>query len=156
VRYALAAAGWILLAVLLVATAFSAALSFGAGTLGPDSGQGVRGDDAVVIAAALALVLGAALEAVYSFRPQFVAALLAPAAAAFLVAFFFNYDPYYAPALRRYSDGGLIAGSWIAFVAVAAVAAGVVTYVRPRTGAWLSAVLLFLILFTAFLVPAGH
>jgi hypothetical protein len=152
----LGAAGWVLLSVLLVATAFSAALSFGAGTIGPDSGQGVRGDEAVVIAAALAMLLGAPLEAAYSFRPQLVAALLAPAAAAFLVAFFFNYDPYYAPTLRRYSEGGLVAGSFIAFVAAAAVAAGVFTYLRPRTGAWVSGVLLWLILMTTLVVPAGH
>jgi hypothetical protein len=156
VRYALPALGWILVAMLVAAAAFAAALSFGAGTIGPNSGEGVRGDDAVVIIAALAMLLGAPLEVAYSFRPHAVAALLAPASAAYLVAFFFNYDPYYAPMLRRYSDGGLVSGGWIAFLAVSAVAAGVLTYTRPRTGAWLSAPLLWLTLLTVFLVPAGH
>ena len=155
-RYVLPVLGWILKAVLIAAAAWAAALSLGAGTIGPDSGDGVNGDDAVVIAAGLAMLVGGPLVFAYGFRPHFVAALLAPAAAAFLVAFFFNYDPYYAPTLRRYSEGGLVAGGWIAFLAVAALAAGVLTYVRPRTWAFLSAPLLWLILGTAFVVPAGH
>jgi hypothetical protein len=155
-RYVLPALGWILVAMLAAATVWAAALSLGAGTIGPDSGRGVHGDDAVVLAALLAMLVGAGLEVAYVFRPHAVAALLAPAAAAFLVAFFFNYDPYYAPTLRRYSDGGLVSGGWIAFLAVSALGAAVLTRFRPPGGAALSAVLLLFVLGTTVIVPAGH
>ena len=56
---------------------------------------------------------------VYAARPEPVAALLAPAAAAFLVAYFFTFDPYYAPSERRYSDGGAVPLGWIVLCAVA-------------------------------------
>jgi hypothetical protein len=156
VRYVLPAFGWIVVAVLGAAAIWAAALSFGAGRIGPVSGEGVHGDDGVVLAAALAMLLGAVLELAYVFRPHVVAALLAPAAAAFLLAFFFNYDPYYAPTLRRYSDGGLVSGGWIAFLALSALGAAVLSRFRPPGGAAVSAVVLLLVLGTTVVVPAGH
>ena len=106
--------------------------------------------------AGLAMVGGSMLEVAFAFRPRAVAALLAPAAAAFMVAVFFTYDPYYAPNLRRYSDGGAVAGSWIAFVAGLTVAAAVLTRFRPRAGAVVSAALIWLVLLTTVAAGDGH
>lgn len=142
--------------MLVVAAAFETALALGAGTIGPAPGYGVRREATVSLLAALAIVGGSVLEVAFAFRPRVVAAVLAPSAAAFMVAVFFTYDPYYAPTLRRYSDGGAVAGSWIVFVACVAVAAGVLTRFWPRAGAFVSAAVLWLVLLTTAVAGDGH
>jgi hypothetical protein len=84
------------------------------------------------------------------------AALFAPAAAAFLVTFFFTYDPYYAPDLRRYSEGGAAVGHWIAVVAVIAVGNGVLTWLQPRIGRFTTSGVLILVLLTTVFAGDGH
>jgi hypothetical protein len=72
-------------------------------------------------------------------------------AAGFLAARFESYDPYYAPALRRMSDGGLVTPWWTWFLCAAAVAAAGLPRARP-----VAAAVLFLIACTALLAAAGH
>jgi hypothetical protein len=82
--------------------------------------------------------------------------LLAPAAACFVVPLYFTFDPYYAPSLRRYSDGGMFPPGWIVAVAAAAIVAGVLTWLVPRVGAPASALVLLALAFTAVLMVGGH
>jgi uncharacterized membrane protein YbaN (DUF454 family) len=145
---------WLVVAVLLGAAAFELALALGAGSFGP-GGEDVPGAEAVFALGALATLAGAAVAAGLARRPSRVAALLAPSAAAFMTAHFFTYDAYYAPSLRRYSDGGAVSPGWVVFVAVVALAAGVLAYFRPRPGAAVTCLVLLLILVsTAF--TGGH
>ena len=83
------------------------------------------------------------------------AALLAPSAAAYLVAFYFTYDPYFAPELRRYSEGN-VAGGWIALVAAIAVGAGALTLLRRRGGAAVSGIAVLIVLVATVLAGDGH
>lgn len=73
------------------------------------------------------------------------------AAAAFLAARFESYDPYYAPTLRRMSDGGLLSPWWVWFLCAAAIVVAVV----PRGRSVAPAVLL-LIACTALVAGVGH
>jgi hypothetical protein len=72
-----------------------------------------------------------------------------------LVAFYFTYDPYFAPDLRRYSEGN-VAGRWIAVVAVLAVANGVLTRLQPRIGRFTTSAVALLLLVTTVLAADGH
>ena len=147
-------AGWLVTGTLLSAAAYEFALALGAGSLGPLPGEGVAGSGTVQVVAPLAMLAGAALAPLAGIRP-WPAALLAPAAAAYLLAFYFTYDPYFAPALRRYS-GGNVAGGWIAVVAVAALANGVLTRLRPRLGRVSTSVVVLVVLLTKVLAGDGH
>jgi dolichyl-phosphate-mannose--protein O-mannosyl transferase len=148
-------AGWVLVAVLLGAAAYEVALALGAGTVGPEPGDNVTGAAWVSGIAVVAMLAGALLAPWIARRSPLAAALLAPSAAAFLVGFWFTYDPYFAPSLRRYSEGNVPA-VWIALVAAAALAAGAVTYVRPRAGGVLTSAVLVLLVVTGLLAGDGH
>jgi uncharacterized membrane protein YbaN (DUF454 family) len=145
---------WLVVAVLLGAAAFELALALGAGSFGP-GGQDVQGADAVFAIGAVATLVGAGVAAALARRPSRVTALLAPAAAAFMVAHFFTYDSYYAPYRRRYSDGGAVSPGWVAFAAIVAVAAGALAYFRPRAGAAVTCLVLLLILVST-VFTGGH
>jgi hypothetical protein len=146
---------WLAVAVLLACAAFELALALGAGSFGP-GGADVPGAEAVFSIGAVATLLASVVAAgLAARRPSRVAALLAPAAAAFMAAHFFTYDPYFAPQLRRYSDGGAVSPGWVVFVAIVAVAAGALTFFRPRPGAAVTCLVLLLILVTT-LFTGGH
>jgi hypothetical protein len=148
-------AGWVVIGTLAAAGAYELALALGAGSLGPEPGDGIPGSWVIGLVAVLAMLAAAALAPF--LRPRsWPAALFAPAAAAYLVAFYFTFDPYFAPQLRRYSDGGNVAGTWIAVVAVVALAAGILTRLRPRLGAPLTSVVLLVLVATTVLAGDGH
>jgi hypothetical protein len=94
----------------------------------------------------IALLATVALAVVFAFARHVPseAALLAPAAAAFLIAFFFSYDPYFGDAVRRYSDKG-IPWWWVALVAAGAISVGILTRRSPRAGAALTALVPFVV-----------
>jgi hypothetical protein len=140
-------AGWLVVGILVAAAAYELALALGAGSVGPEPGDEVAGSTVVQPIALLAMVAAAGLAPLPGLRP-WPAALYAPVAAAYLVAFYFTYDPYFAPTLRRYSEGD-VAGRWIVVVAVVAVANGVLTRLQPRIGRYTtSAVVLFVLVMT--------
>lgn len=143
-----------LVAILAAAACYEAAVALRLLDVGPLPGQGPPGEDAVLVSGLAALVAGSCLVAVASERP--LAWLLAPVAAALVVARFFSYDPYYAPTLRRMSDGGAVSPAWIAFVGVTALAAGAALRTGRRSGAFLSAAVLALSFVTIVLEGAGH
>ena len=150
----LRAAGWVLVGILVAAAAYELALALGAGSLGPDPGDDVAGSGAVRAVGLLAMLAASGVALLPGVRP-WPAALFAPAAAAFLVAFYFTYDPYFAPTLRRYSDGNVAAG-WIAVVAAIALANGVLTRLQPRIGRATTSVVLLLVLLTTVFAGDGH
>jgi hypothetical protein len=147
-------AAWLVVGTLFAASAYELVLSLGAGSVGPVPGDGVAGSTFVEVIALLAMIAAAALAPVAVSCP-WPAALCAPAAAAYLVAFYFTYDPYFAPTLRRYSEGN-VGGAWIAVVAVIAVANGVLTRLQPRIGRYTTSAVLVFVLLTTVLAGDGH
>jgi len=147
---------WLVVAVLSGAAAFELALALGAGSLGPEPGDGVPGERVAAIAAVCAIVVGVVVAAVAAWRGYGVLPLLAPTAAAFLVAFFFTYDRYFAPYERRYSDGGAASLSAILVVAGFAAGARVLAQVKPRVGSAATALMLVVVLLAFIVAGGGH
>jgi hypothetical protein len=146
--------GWVASTILIAAAAYELALALGAASSGPAHGHDVPGSGVVLGVALLAMLAAAVMAPVPSLRP-WPAATFSPAAAAFLIAFYFTFDPYYAPGLQRYAEGN-VAARWIAVVAVVALADGVLTRLQPRLGRVMtSAVVIFLALTTVF-AGDGH
>lgn len=147
--------------VLTLAAAYEAAVALGWLSVGPLPGQAPVGNGLVFGAALLALLVGAVVFARYASlqggpSADALQSLLGPAAAAFVVARFYSFDPYYAPTLRRFSDDGLIAKSWVYALVFLALAAPIVARPRPQIGASLTVLVLVLIAFTAFVMGLGH
>ena len=139
---------------LLAAAAYELALALGAGSLGPEPGDDVAGSGIVQVVAFLTMLVAGVLALFYRSR-SWPVALFAPAAAAFLVAFYFTFDPYFAPGLRRYSDGN-VAASGIVAVAAIAFANGFLTFLHPRIGRWTTTLVLLLVFLTTLLAGDGH
>jgi hypothetical protein len=149
-----------ILAVLAVATAYETAVALGWLDVGPEPGQAPPANGVVLGAAVFALVAGAGLCLVGAWAPltqvDALASLLAPAAAAFVLARFYSYDPYYAPTLRRMSDEGLVPDSWVYLLMGLALLAAVVSRIRPRVGLGATALVLLLSAVTALAEGGGH
>ena len=149
-----------ILAVLAAATAYEAAVALGWLAVGPEPGQAPAGNGLVLGAAVLALFAGAGLCLVHAWGPgpevDALGWLLAPAAAAFVLARFYTYDPYYAPTLRRMSDDGLVADSWVYMLVGLALLAGALVRIRPRAGLGATALVLLLSAVTALAEGGGH
>lgn len=142
------------LVVLAAATAYEALVALGVVGLGDEPGQGPPGESIATTAAVLALLLGAGASVANAGRPRF--AFLAPAAAAFLVARFYAYDPYYAPSMRRASEGGVVTAWWVFALVTAAVGSAGMTLIRPRPGQILTCAVVILCVITALAVRLGH
>ena len=127
---------WVIPAYLLAAAAYEAALALGAAGVGREPGAGAPGEDVVAFIALLFTIAALILLGVATLVSRDVPALaaFAPAGAAFVLARYFTYDPYYAPNLRRYSDGSGVPLWWIVFLAAASAGAGLLTLVAPREG----------------------
>ena len=147
-------AGWLVTSVLFAAAAYELALALGAGSIGPSPGDDVAGSVVVRLIGLLAMFTAAVLAVFPTMRP-WPAALFAPAAAAFLVAFYFTYDPYFAPDLRRYSEGN-VGARWIVVVALLALANGVLTRLQPRIGRGPTSVVVLVVLLATVLAGDGH
>jgi hypothetical protein len=129
------------LAVLVAATAYEAGVALGVIGIGSLPGEGPPGSEILRGVSAVALLAAALLAAgLLALGPPAppVSALLAPTAAAFMVAHYYSFDPYYAPSLIRYSSG-VISPVLIFTVAALAVAMGFLTRARPSLGLFLSA-----------------
>jgi hypothetical protein len=138
----------------VLATGLSAALVAAAAYDAVLATTGRTGGGDAHTAAVLIELVGIVVAAACVGRPTRALAPLAPAGAAFLCAFVFTFDPYYAPTLRRYADGS---GLWLLWVvAGAALLCGAFTWVAPRGGAAATALLLFFLAPITLLAADGH
>ncbi|MEO8289645.1 MAG: hypothetical protein ABI649_01455 [Gaiellaceae bacterium] len=122
--------------------------------LGSLPGEGPPGEGIVLSLALLAMLAGVVLAGFG--RPASFIELLAPAAAAFLVARFLTFDPYYAPALRRMSDGGLVSPLLVVALVILALTVAVLTRTWPRAGLLLTVPVILACALTALAVAVGH
>ena len=145
--------------VLVAAAGYELAVALKVIHLGQSPGVGAPGEGTAATAGLIALLVGIVTTFVMIVRPATPARrvwMLPVSAAVFTTARYFSFDPYYAPDLRRYSDGGLVAGAWIyVLCACCAVCAGLIA-ARPRR--WIGAcpVLLLLCAGTVLFEGAGH
>ena len=119
------------LIVLAAATVYEALVALGAIKLGSQPGDGPPGEGWVLFIALLAMLAAAGLVALAP--PSRGSALLAPAAAGFLLARFHTFDPYYLPTLRRMSDAGFLSPVLVYLVVLLAMG------VALLSGRWLAA-----------------
>jgi hypothetical protein len=142
------------LCALVGATVYETLVALGAIELGYVPGDGPPGEGLVLSIALVAMLAGGGLVA---FRPPApFGALVAPAAAAFLVARFYTFDPYYLPTLRRMSDGGLVSPALVFAVAALALCAAAITLARPRAGRFMAPPVILACAFLALVVDGGH
>jgi hypothetical protein len=113
----------------------------------------------LLLAGFLVMLLGASMTyalAAARDAPHMLASLLAPAAAAFVLARHYTFDAYYAPTLRRIADNGVVP-EWLVFGLVgASVFAALVTVRLPSVGCVLAATLLCVCACTVLLQAGGH
>ncbi|MGH2963953.1 MAG: hypothetical protein ACRDMH_01045 [Solirubrobacterales bacterium] len=152
---------WLVPVVLIAAATYELAMAVGlVAYAGGGHGRNIAPADPVTPVASLMMLLGAALAVVHVSRPwaPSAVALYAPAAAAFMVASFYTYDPYYLPTLERYSDGGTggTPASWIFVVLAVSLAVGVLAHLHPRAGSIATAPTLFLVLVSVSFLGYGH
>jgi hypothetical protein len=127
--------------------------------IGNEPGEGTAGETVVSLAAAIGFLIAvaASLAAARGRGPRgrvFVALPLATAA--YMVARFYAYDPYYAPSLRRASEDGLVSQWWVFGLALAACAGAVVVRLAPRLGVALTVFVIASCGLTALVERGGH
>jgi hypothetical protein len=143
--------------VLLAAAAYEAAVALEWISMGRQPGDDATGQAVVTIAAFLALLTGiVATLASRRILRRWPAALVPVAAAVYMVAHYYAFDPYYLPTLRRFCDGGVVPAGWLYGVAVAALVAGVGIRRRPSTAPVLTPLVLLLCAVTVLALGKGH
>lgn len=149
---------WACVLVLGAGTVFEVLVALEVLSIGDVPGEGARGSAVVFAASVLALLVACVVSAANGLRARAarspVWSLLAPAGAAYLVARWFAFDPYYAPTLRRYSEGG-VAGEWIVAVVLSAGAAVVLTRRFVRAGSLVTALVVLVEVLTIWVLPLG-
>jgi hypothetical protein len=143
----------VVLVVLAVCTLHQVAVAAGWLAIGPQGGDDPTGTTAAIIAALVAMITAAI--SLGARVPSRLAPLVPLAAVAFVVARFYSFDSYYAPTLRRMSDGGLVAPWLIYLLIVAAVVVAALIRKWP-SAAPLGAVLLVFSALLALAESAGH
>ena len=145
------------LGVLLGATLYETLVALQVIELGSQPGDGPPGEQTVALVAVLAMLVAAGLGvlAAVGAHVPFVP-LLAPAAAAFLVARFYTFDPYYLPDLRRFSEDGMLPPALVYGVVALAVGAALLTLANRRLGAALSVPVILACALFAQVVVGGH
>ena len=146
-------------AVLVAAAAYALTIAFGWLSIGSEPGEGAAAEGVFVVGAVLALLVAAGscfVAGIRGRRPSRVDPLIPPAAAAFVVARFYGYDPYYAPTLRRFSDDGSVAAVWVYGLVLGLVLSAGLIVVRSHVGFPVTAILLLVCVGTVFAMGAGH
>jgi hypothetical protein len=146
------------LGLLTTATVYEALVALRVIDLGSLPGEGPPGAGIVGWLAATGIVAAAFLCGVLarSVRAPALAALFAPAAGAFLLAYFHAFDPYYLPSLIRYSERDFVPPALVYALVGATLAVGVVTLLRRRPGLVLSVPAILVCGLAAFWVGIGH
>jgi hypothetical protein len=147
------------LAVLVAATVYEALVALRIVDLGSLPGEAPSGGEAMGVLAAVGL-LAAMLVSVALVREgngaPALAALLAPAAGAFLVARFYAFDAYYLPTLIRYADRNFVPPAVVFVLAGLAVGGGLLTLRSRRVGIALSVPAILACALTAWYSGVGH
>jgi hypothetical protein len=141
------------------ATTYEALVAFEVIPLGSLPGEGPRGQTFVGLAAALGIAAAAFLAATLaslSPRRAVLPALLAPAAAAFLVAYFYTFDTYYLPSTMRYADRDFVSPTVVFALAGLGAGAGMLAWLKPRLGLALSSPLILACGLVAWYSGVGH
>jgi len=148
----------LILAVLVAGAAYETAVALGWISLGTQPGEGPPFEGLVLVAALIAMLVGALVSFAVSTdgRCSTFVALFGVAAGAFVVARFHGFDPYYLPTLRRYSDEGIFSPGWVYTVAGLGFLASFLCFARPRAGLVLSGAALFVCAFTSTFLGTGH
>ena len=144
----------LLLVLILMGAAYEAAIALEWVSIGEVPGEGAPGEGAVLLVSVLAALAGIAVS-IFAIRGNRLVAGLAPATATLMVARFYSFDPYYAPTLRRASEGGIVAAGWVYALVATALLAGLLAAMRPRL-AFLGAPVMLLCVFTTVFVHGGH
>ncbi len=146
--------------LLTMAAAYETVVALKLLSIGTLPGEGSTGASLVEGSAFVASLAGIGTSVANArarhVRPGISSMLLAPAAAAYVVARLYTFDSYYAPTLRRASDGGLIPVWWVILLAGASLVAAILVRARPRTGSVPTCVVLGGCTATAALEHAGH
>jgi hypothetical protein len=147
-----------ILAVLVAGAAYETAVALGWISLGTQPGDGPPLEGFVLVAALIAMPVGALVSLALSDggRSSTFVALFGAAAGGFVVARFHGFDPYYLPTLRRYSDAGTFSPAWVYTVAGLGLLASFLCFVRPRAGFVLSGAVLPVCAFTSIFLGTGH
>ena len=148
---------WGCVAVLGVGVIYESLVATEVVSISPVPGEGAPGAAVVAVASMLSLLAGVGASVVRSARRgarRAVWPLLPLAGTAYMVAQWETFDPYYAPTLRRYSDGG-VTEPWIVAVGLGALVAAGVSVLVPRLGAVLGALVLVVEALTVFVMPFG-
>lgn len=126
--------------------------------LGSLPGDGAPAAGIVGRVAALALLGATVLCAVLATtrNAPALAALLAPSAGAFLLAYVHTFDPYYLPSRIRYSERDFVPPELEYALVATAVAVGLLTLLRRRAGLVLSAPTILACGLAAFWASIGH
>ena len=140
-------AALVLLWALLLTAAYDAVLAFGWVSIGIVPGAGAPGQDAAVVVSLVAMIASGVLVAA---RPTPLALVLPPAALLVVVARYYTFDPYYAPSLRRLSEGE-VSVWWLVALGVASCAVSL--FARRAS---LAAVVLFVAAGTLLVEGVGH
>jgi hypothetical protein len=124
---------------------------------GSQPGEEPAGEVAVYIAALAALLIGI-LATMLSRRilRRWPALLLPLASSGYMTSHYYAFDPYYLPAKRRFSDGGLVPATWLYAVVLAAVIAAVLIRRRPSVAPVLTPLVLLVCAVTLLGEGAGH
>jgi hypothetical protein len=129
---------WLVVAVLLAAAAYEAAIALEWISLGPEAGDEAPGQAVVTVSAFVAFVVGMGIgaAAALSRRPVrgWPALLIPVAAAAYLVSHYYAFDSYYLPDLRRFAEDGNIAARWVYGVAACCLGTAALIAYAPRVG----------------------
>jgi hypothetical protein len=143
--------------VLLAAAAYEAAVALEWISMGSHPGDNATGQAPVSIAAFLALLTGIVATLVSRrILRRWPAALVPVAAATYMVAHYYAFDPYYLPTLRRFSDGGVVPAAWLYGVVAAALVATVAIRRRPSTAPVLTPLVLLVCAVTVLALGTGH
>lgn len=127
--------------------------------LGDLPGEGAPGGELVGLLAGAAVAASAVLAVLLAHHGNAgtpLAALLAPAAAAFMVAHFYTYDAYALPTLVRHSERDFVPPLFVYGLGALAVVVGVVTSVTRSVGLALTAPTILVCGLTAWFTGFGH
>jgi hypothetical protein len=146
-------------ALFFAAAGYELAVALGWISMGARPGEDAPGQVLVTIGALAALVLGIGATVIATWRerrPGSLPAVLVPvAAAAYMAAHFYAFDPYYLPTLRRFRHSGL-SPAWVYGVTAAALLVAALIRIRPRVGLALAPLVLFVCAVSVIGMGIGH